>query len=100
MSLSLILSTKVRDKLALKHHVTEDEIIQCFANRAGRFLYDTREEHRTTPPTRWFISETDFGRRLKVVFIQQSDGIEIKTAYEPNETEVRIYQPYWSVDTR
>ena len=81
----------MRDKLTQKHRVSEEEIIQCFANRMGRYLIDTREEHRTTPPTRWFIAETDVGRRLKVVFVPLPDGIEIKTAYEPNQVETKMY---------
>lgn len=68
--MSLIISPRVREKLSLKHRVTEDEIVQCFANRDGRMLRDTREEHATDPPTLWFIAETDFGRLLKVIFIQ------------------------------
>jgi len=54
----------------------------------------TREEHRTNPPTHWFLAETCYGRLLKVVFVPDTNGkdIYIKTAYEPNETEIRIYR--------
>ena len=47
----------------------------------------TREEHRTNPPTHWFLAETCYGRLLKVVFVPDTNGkdIYIKTAYEPNE---------------
>jgi hypothetical protein len=56
------------------------------------FLIDTREEHKTEPPTQWFISGTNKQRQLKVVFIRTSrTEIEIKTAYEPNPEEVMIY---------
>jgi hypothetical protein len=41
----------------------------------------------------WFVAETDYGRKLKIVFIQRSDGrIDIKTAYEANPTEIEIYE--------
>ena len=58
-------------------------------------LEDTRENNKTQPPTRWFIAETDHGRLLKVVFVRRDDGyIYLKTAYEPNEVEVNIYEKY------
>jgi hypothetical protein len=43
----------------------------------------------------WFIAETDSGRLIKIVFIELDDGsYEIKTAYEPNVIEVKIYEKY------
>nr|MBS0020571.1 ADP-ribosyl-(dinitrogen reductase) hydrolase [Gammaproteobacteria bacterium] len=93
--MSLFIPSKVRHKLTSKHGVSEAEIVQCFANRARGFLEDNREEHASDPPTRWFVAETDYGRQLKVVFLQHSDGtILIKTAYEANSEEKRIYGKY------
>jgi hypothetical protein len=45
--------------------------------------------------TLWFIAETDAGRCLKVVF-QRYNSTEyvIKSAYEPNADEERLYQTY------
>ncbi len=57
--MSLIISARVREKLKQKHRVSEDEIIDCFANINGRYLRDKREQHQTNPPTLWFIAETD-----------------------------------------
>jgi hypothetical protein len=58
-------------------------------------LEDTRVNNRTEPPTMWFIAETDKGRQLKIVFIELADGnYEIKTAYEANGIEVKIYEKY------
>ena len=74
--------------------VTESEIVESFANRTGKDLIDTREEHATDPPTRWFIAETDFGRSLKIVYLLTSEGVIIKTAYDPNIEELRIYKKY------
>lgn len=88
--LKLIISAKVAGKLAKKHNVTEDEIVECFANRTAGFLLDEREYHKTEPPTRWFVAETNRGRLLKVVFVP-TNGIFIKTAYEANADEIRIY---------
>lgn len=91
----LYISPSVRQKLKDKHGVTQPEIEQCFANREGKFLLDQREEHQSDPPTKWFIAQTDYGRRLKIAFIQAVNGtIQIRTAYEPNQDEIRIYTKY------
>ncbi len=96
--MALVLSKKVREKLASKTPpVTEEEILQSYANRSGRYLRDTREQHRTDPPTLWFLAETDFGRVLKVVFIQMGGDVVVKTAYDPNATERRIYSTFGGV---
>jgi hypothetical protein len=94
--MAIIISQKVRAKLANKTPpVTKDEIQQCFANRLGGYLLDEREDHQSDPPTRWFISETDYGRLLKIAFIFESNGdVTIRTAYDPNRDEFRIYKKY------
>ncbi|KPQ03071.1 ADP-ribosyl-[dinitrogen reductase] hydrolase [Marinobacter sp. HL-58] len=92
--MALKCSSAVKQKLAQKHGVSLEEVQQCFANREGNLLEDSREEHKTDPPTQWFISETDYGRRLKVAFMLMGSDIIVKTAYEPNETEERIYQKF------
>ena len=98
--MNLNLSSKVRSKLHDKHRVSEEEIIQCFCSREKGYLLDEREGHKTTPPTRWFIAETDYGRLLKVACVfeetQNENGerniqIHIKSAYEPNDIEISIY---------
>jgi hypothetical protein len=99
--MTIHLSTRIRKKLEERHGVTEEEIRQCFRNLEGEFLADDREEHRTNPPTYWFIAETNTQRKLKIVFIasavQSADGarktrIDIKTAYPPNAVEIDIYE--------
>lgn len=94
--MKFVITARIRQKLKEKHNVDPEEVEQCFLNREGRFLEDTRENHRTDPPTQWFISETDSGRRLKVVFVEDEElgQIHIKTAYEPNSEEERIYGRY------
>lgn len=92
---ALIVSPKVLEKLANKQPpVSQEEIEQCFATRDGKYLVDTREEHVSDPPTHWFIGETYYGRKLKVVFIERDGKVIIRTTYPPNEDEVRIYQKY------
>ncbi len=89
--MAVIISEKIREKLALKHNVTPDEVEQCFANRNGKYLKDTREDHATDPPTLWFIAETDYGRKLKVAFVPKNGNDYLRSAFEPNSTELSIY---------
>jgi len=93
--IQLKISVKIFEKINKKHNVTKEEIFECFYNRIRGYLEDIRPDHQTEPPTYWFIAETDRGRILKVVFIENIDGsYEIKTAYEPNDKEVKIYEKY------
>lgn len=93
--MGLVISQGVRAKLSTKTPpVSEEDILQCFANRTGKDLVDTRAKNHSDPLTQWFIAETDFGRRLKVCYIPFPDKVVIRTAYEPNEEEVRIYMKY------
>lgn len=80
--MALFISNSVRKKLASKAPpVTEEETIQCFANQTLEPLLDNREEHRTDPPTRWFVAETDYGRRLKIMDVFLEGGsVQIKSA--------------------
>jgi hypothetical protein len=89
--MGFVLSTKIREKLMSKHRVVEDDIAQCFANRVGKYLTDNRENHATDPPTLWFISETDYGRKLKIVFVPRTGNNYIRNAFAPNDNEIRIY---------
>lgn len=94
--MTLLISEKIRTKLANKiPPVSREEIEQCFATWGRTVIEDVRENNRTTPPTWWFISDTFMGRELKVVFILLENGdIAVKTAYDPNSEEIRIYQKY------
>lgn len=93
MSMKMTVSDRVLQKLEDKHGgITVAEIRQCFANKDGPDLIDGRANNLTNPVTRWFIAETDRGVLLKIAFMQFPDRIEIKTAYPPNETEIKIYK--------
>ncbi len=92
IAMDIFISKRVQEKLDDKHGgVSMVEIRQCFANRDGNFLYDTRATHLTNPITRWFVAETDFGRQLKIAFVERQGNIHIKTAYEPNADELHAY---------
>lgn len=60
-------------------------------NMAGPTCRDDREEHRTDPPTQWFVAETDRGRRLKICFVLQDGHVHIKTAYEASDQVALLF---------
>lgn len=86
------ISPKVLQKLREKHDVEATEVAQCFENRTGGFLEDTREQHRTDPATRWFIALTNKNRLLKVAFIPRGPHQDVRTAFPPNAIELKIYR--------
>ena len=87
-------SPSVLQKLKARHSVETNEVEECFSNRYGLTLVDDREEHKTEPPTRWFIAETASGRLLKVMFVKLDDKYHIKSAYEPSPSAIEIYEKY------
>lgn len=87
----LIISTAIRVKLDEKHQVCEKEIIECFLNHYGSCIEDDREEHRTDPPTNWFVAETNHCRMLKVVFVLKDGNIHIKSAYDAGAKDIAVY---------
>lgn len=92
--MAIIISQKILEKLATKHNVTADEVSQCFANRNGSFLIDPRENHASDPQTQWFISETNYGRKLKVIFVPRGGDVYLRSAFTPNESELSIYKKH------
>lgn len=89
---NLNISDAVLRKLKNSHGVVQSEVEQCFQNRQGRLLTDNRALTRTNPPTLWFIACTNKGRALKIVYIHKGEIVELKTAYDPNDEEARIYK--------
>lgn len=89
--MNLIISPTILAKLQAKHGVALREVEQCFTNREGALLIDNREQNKTIPPTQWFIAHTHAGRLLKVCFIMNKGKVYLKTAYEPNQTEIALY---------
>ena len=90
----IVINDSILKKLTDKHKVSQREIEQCFDNKEGGLLRDTREKNQTAPPTVWFLAHTNKSRLLKIVFVQIDDDIIIKTAYDANEDEIRIYKKY------
>ncbi len=91
---NLVVSEAVKVKLQKKHQVTLREVEHCFMNREGRLLYDNRALTKTNPPTLWFIARTNQNRKLKIAYIQKGSQVILKTAYEPNEVELAIYERF------
>ena len=89
--LNFVLSKEIIEKLSDKHNVSTVEVEECFYNRCGDLCVDDRDKHRTDPPTQWFVSETDKGRKLKVIFVLNDSGICIKSAYDANEKIQQLY---------
>lgn len=89
------ISDKVEKKLREVHDgVTKKEVYECFLNMDGKALKDNREQNKTTPPTLWFVAETNKGRKLKICTIIRDGAHHIKTAYDANDEEIRIYEKY------
>ena len=88
---NLKITAAIQHKLKTKHLVEVAEVRQCFLNKNGKSLMDTRALTKTNPPTLWFIARTNKNRLLKIVYIQKNMQIILKTAYEPNEAELAIY---------
>lgn len=79
----------VECKLLEKHDVSFLKAEEAFNNFSGFPLEDTREKHRSKPPTVWCLFETYDGRLLKIVYIPYSDKnlSVLRTAYEPDDME-------------
>jgi len=93
--MGFVISEAVKDKISKKEPpVSMREIEQCFENRVYGLLLDPREKNKTDPPTQWFIAPTNKNRLLKIVFIQKNSDVIIKTAYDPNDEEIRICKKY------
>jgi hypothetical protein len=88
---NLVISQSILDKLRDKHQVERREVEQCFANKCGTFLMDTREDHRSDPPTLWFVAPTNKGRLLKVAFIFRDGKVFLRTAFDADEISKSIY---------
>lgn len=84
----------IEEKLKTRHGVTQDEVIECFDNVTNGFLIDEREDHKTDPPSHFFIAKTRKGRSLKVVFMYFADKKEfvIKSAFDANDKAIKFYK--------
>lgn len=92
--MKIYVSKSVEKKLLEKHNVTIKEVTECLVNQDRRALKDSREKHDTNPPTLWIIAETNHLRDLKVIFMVKDGSVIVKSAFEPNQNEVRVYNKF------
>jgi len=88
---NLRISQAILEKLATRHKVDRREVEQCFDNKCGLFLMDDREDHRTDPPTLWFVAPTNKGRLLKIIFIYRDGYMDLRSAYDADDAAQRLY---------
>lgn len=88
----IICSEGIRAKLQAKHEVSLKDVYECFENRSRGFLEDSSEEHRTEPPTLWFIAPNNHGRLLKVCFVFRDGAVYLRTAFPPSASNVAMYE--------
>ena len=90
----IYMSSATEEKLLNKiRPVSYMEVEEAFYNWSGIPLIDDRKNHKTKPPTVWFISETCENKTLKIVgiFNKEMGVFNIKTAFDPDEWEVKLY---------
>ncbi len=88
---NLRISKGVLQKLQSKHDVTRREVEQCFENKCGLLLEDQREDHKSDPPTLWFVAPTSRGRLLKIIFIYRDGQLHLRSAFEADEAAQNLY---------
>ncbi len=95
MLYELVFAPSIVMKLLEKNPpVTVSEVEEAFFQWDGYWVLDDREDHRTIPPTYWFLSETLEGRLLKVVIklVPNTDYAYVRTSYDAYEEEINIYE--------
>lgn len=79
----LYISDRITEKLISKHGINPLEVQKVWELYVGIILGDSREQHRTNPPTGWFLV-IHSKRLLKVVFVIDDDNTAyLKTAFYP-----------------
>lgn len=81
-------SKTVRDKLRDIHDVDWTEVEEAFFTSVPPYLLDRRPQHKTKPPTQYFIAETFDERLLKVCFTIKDGTIWVKSAFDPEENDI------------
>lgn len=88
---NLRISQAVLDKLRDKHGVTRREVEQCFENKCGLYLEDDREDHKSDPPTLWFVAPTSRGRLLKIIFVYRDGHVHLRSAFDADQNVQELY---------
>ena len=88
---NLRISPAILEKLEKKHSVRRREVEQCFENKCGLYLVDDREDHKSDPPTLWFVAPTSQGRKLKIIFIYRDGQVHLRSAFDASPSVQRLY---------
>ncbi|QNN46495.1 ADP-ribosyl-(dinitrogen reductase) hydrolase [Thermomonas brevis] len=88
----IVCSEKTKAKLQAKHNVSMKDVRECFMNRTGEVLEDTSEDHKSDPPTTFFVAPNNHGRLLKVCFILRDGTIYLRTCFEPSAKAIATYR--------
>jgi uncharacterized DUF497 family protein len=88
---NLRISQAVLDKLDQKHGVSRREVEQGFENKCGLYLEDDREDHKSDPPTLWFVAPTSQGRLLKIIFIYRDGLVHLRSAFDADAAVQHLY---------
>lgn len=91
---NLIISEAIQKKLSDKHNVSRRDVEQCFKNKCGLFLLDDREDHKTNPPTLWFVAPTNCGRMLKIILVYRDGSVYVKSAYDATQDIQNLYDKF------
>lgn len=91
-----IITPTIEEKIKEKHGVSVMEVEEAFNQFDGHLIEDTRAQHKTRPPTVWFLAETYDGKLLKLVLIWDVTNARaiLKTAYAPDQEEINLYEAY------
>jgi hypothetical protein len=90
---NLIISPKIQEKLSKK----DPPVTSARSNSASRIfavVYLSINENNTKPFRRPFGSSqkpTNANRELKIVYVQEAGLVYLKSAFDPNDEERRIY---------
>lgn len=92
--MKLVATDAVKEKIWTEHEVYFQEAEEAFENSEGPWFEDDRAKNQTRPKTIWTLAFTDLGRLIKIVVIKRpTDAVAVlRTAYEPDEDEVKIYE--------
>lgn len=92
---TLVFAESIKEKLSQKiPPVSVVEVEEAFSQWDGWWVEDDRHEHRSDPPTYWFLAETFDGRLLKVVIkpLKNSNRAYVRTAYDADTMEIYVYE--------
>ena len=96
--MAIIISPDIETKIGSDDHgnVTSKEVFECFENHDGTYCDDKRPQHLDSNgnPSKWFVSETNHQRLLKIMFVREHGNIYLKSAYPATPDVQRIFKKY------